>query len=557
MGYTCLARHLHCVCEIVSRCGIVQQVSRTTDPERGVRTQRDIPPESRSVETLRGQRPEKGMKVSTFCHRRTKENQGTPDLASVTISSSAYRFVAKQPARLAAFVMLTVLAALPVSRLDAQRAELEKFLRHKVLTNGLEVIVAENRGVPLATIEFNVRNGSFTQRPGTEGLAHMYEHMFFKANDELPQPDAFVQRAAELGASFNGTTREEVVNYYMTLPADSVAGGLELMAAALRAPRFLREELERERQVVLGEYDRNESSPFFELQHRTGMALYPGQWSRKNIIGEREVLQKVTPAQLKEIQQRYYVPNNTALIVTGYVNADTIFALAERYLGAWPRGEDPFEAEPIPAIPALTQSSVVYVEKPVGAVTVMLQWQGPSVRQDPDATYAADVFSDALNQPGSQLQRRLVDTGLFQSIGVNYYTLNQVGPISIVGQTTPERLKEAVTALQREVARLGDPGYITPEELAATKAQRAVSTAFGFDTPSAHAHTIGFWWSVSGIEYYMGYVDNMATQTLDDVRGYARKYIVGKPMIVGLLLPPGVRSAIGLRDADLLPRVIP
>lgn len=439
----------------------------------------------------------------------------------------------------------------------AQRSELEKFLRHRVLDNGLEVIVVQSHGVPIATIEFDVRNGSFTQRPGTEGLAHMYEHMFFKANARLPEPDAFIQRASELGATFNGTTQEERVNYYMTLPSDSLAGGLELMAAAIRWPRFLSEELEREKQVVLGEYDRNESNPFFELQHEMGKALYPGQWSRKNIIGERSVLQRVSPAQMTEIQRRYYVPNNTALIVTGDVNPDSVFVLAARYLGDWARGEDPFLAEPIPPIPALTSNSVVFVEQPVGAVTVMLQWQGPSVRKDAAATYAADVFSDALNQPGSLLQRRLVDTGLFQSIGVNYYTLNQVGPITIAGQTTPERLKEAVAALHREVERLADPGYITPEQLQATKAERAVSTAFGFDRPSEHAKTVGFWWSVSGLEYYMGYVDSMAAQTLDDVRAYARKYIVGKPMVVGVLLPPGVRASLGLTSNDLLPRIVP
>lgn len=453
--------------------------------------------------------------------------------------------------------LAAVAVALSPGRSGAQRTELEKFIRHKVLSNGLEVIVHQSHGVPLATIEFDVRNGSFTQRPGTEGLAHMYEHMIFKANDRWPEPDAFIQRASELGATFNGTTQEERVNYYMTVPADSLAGGLELMTAALRGPKFLSQELERERQVVLGEYDRNESNPFFELQQEMGKALYPGQWSRKNIIGEREVLQRVTPAQLMEIKRRYYIPNNTALIVTGDVNPDSVFAMAERYLGDWPRGEDPFAAEPIPPVPALTTSSAVFVERPVGAVTVMLQWQGPSVRKDAAATYAADVFSDALNQPGSVLQRRLVDSGLFQSINVNYYTLNQVGPITIAGQTTPERLKEAVAALQREVERLAEPGYITPEQLAATKAERAVSTAFGFDRPSDHAHTVGFWWSVSGLEYYMGYVDSMASQTLDDVRAYARKYIVGKPMIVGLLLPPGVKAQLGLTNADLLPRIVP
>ena len=219
--------------------------------------------------------------------------------------------------------------------------------------------------------------------------------------------------------------------------------------------------------------------------------------------------------------------------------------------------EEPFAAVPIPPVPPLTESSVEFVEQPVGAVTVLVQWQGPSVRRDAAATYAADVFSDALNQPGSALQRRLVDSVLFQSIGVNYYTLNQVGPISVSGQTTPDRLKEALAALQREIARLAEPGYISQEELDATKAERAVSTAFGFDRPSDLAHTIGFWWSVSGLEYYMGYVDNMAAQTLQDVRQYARKYIVGKPMVVGILLPPGVREAMGLTTADVLPRILP
>jgi zinc protease len=442
--------------------------------------------------------------------------------------------------------------------LAAQRTQLETFIHHKVLANGLEVIVAENHGVPIATVEFDVRNGAFTQRPGTEGLAHMYEHMIFKANEDYPEPDEFIRRASELGATFNGRTQEETVSYFMTLPSDSLAGGLHLMASALRGPKFLSAELEREREVVLGEYDRNESNPFFELQRAVDMRLYSGQFSRKNTIGTREVLQRVTPAHLFEIQRRYYVPNNTVLIVTGDVRPDSVFALAETMLGDWTRGEDPFASDPIPPIPPLTGHSAVFVEQPVGAVTVFVRWQGPSVRADPGATYAADVFSDALNQPGSRLHRKLVDTGLFETIGVNYYTLNNVGPITISGQTTPERLKTAMAALQEEITHLADAGYITAEELAATKAERAVSTAFGFDRPSEHAHTIGFWWSVSGLEYYMGYVDNMAAQTLDDVRGYARKYIVGKPMVVGILLPPGVRSMHRVTEADVLPRrVVP
>jgi zinc protease len=452
---------------------------------------------------------------------------------------------------------LPVLALLLASAAHAQRTELERFIHQRVLSNGLEVIVAENHGVPLATLEFDVKNGSFTQPHGYEGLAHMYEHMFFKANARLPNPDDFIERASELGAVFNGTTQEERVNYYMTLPADSLEGGLELMVAALRQPLFLRTELERERQVVLGEYDRNESSPFFELEKAMDQLLYPGQWSRKNIIGDRDVLSTVTPDKMREIQGRYYVPNNSALIVTGDVDPAQVFALAEHTLADWRRRPDPFEVAPIPPIPPLDSSAAVFVEQPVGAVTVEVRWQGPSVRSDPASTYAADVFSDALNQPGSTLQRRLVDSGLFQSVLVNYYTLDHVGPITILGQTTPERLKEAIRALNREIRRLADSGYITQTELDATKAQRAVSTTFGFDRPSDFAHTLGFWWSVAGLEYYMGYVDNMAAQSLEDLQRYARKYIVERDRVVGLLLPPGTREQIGLATTDVLPRGTP
>src|SRR6187397_1151482 len=103
----------------------------------------------------------------------------------------------------------------------AQRSELERRVQRTTLPNGLDIIVVENRGVPLVTIEADVKNGSFTQGPQFEGLSHLYEHMFFKANAKFPEPDDFVGRASELGAAFNGTTTEERVNYYLTVPADS------------------------------------------------------------------------------------------------------------------------------------------------------------------------------------------------------------------------------------------------------------------------------------------------------------------------------------------------
>lgn len=438
------------------------------------------------------------------------------------------------------------------TRSEGQRAELDKIIQRKVLANGLEVIVVENHGVPLATIEIDVKNGSFTQSPEYEGLAHMYEHMFFRANSTYPEPNQFWDRASDLGAVFNGTTAEERVNYYMTVPAEKLTDGIHLLATALREPLFRKDELERERQVVIGEYDRNESSPFFALSRDMDAKLYPGNFSRKDIIGDRQIILTTTPEKMRTIQKKYYVPNNSALIVAGDVNPATVFSLVEKELGQWSRGTDPFTADPIPTIPPLQKSEGVLVEAPVGAVTVQVQWQGPSVGQDPKSTYAADVFSDVLNDPGSKFQQRLVDNGLWQGVGVNYYTLNHTGPITISGQTSAPQLREALAALYGEIAKFDTPGYFTSDELEAVKAHRAVTSAFDRERASGFAHTLGFWWSVASLEYYMGYVDYMAQQSLDDLRAYARKYIVDKPHIAGVLIAPDARRSLNLVAGDLV-----
>jgi zinc protease len=454
---------------------------------------------------------------------------------------------------LASIVRAAVLGvAMPAALAAQSRAELSRYIHQRVLPNGLEVIVVVNHGVPLATIEIDVKNGSFTQTPEYAGLAHMYEHMFFKASASYPDPGAFLSRAGEIGAEFNGTTTEERVNYYMTVLADSLESGMKLLSASLRDPLFRDDELAREKEVVLGEYDRNESNPFFQLTQAMGPREWGTLWSRKNTIGDRAVIRTVTPQKMREIQRRYYVPNNSALIVTGDVDPAVVFAMAERIYGSWERGADPFAKDPVPPLPPIAKDDGIIVEQQVSAITVVLEWHGPSVGADPAATYAADVFSDALNQAGSALQKRLVDSGLWDGIGVNYYTLDHVGPISISGQTSRDRLKSALKALKAEIDQFGDPKYIATDVLEEVKAERSVGSAFGFERASGLSHTVGFWWAVASLDYFMGYVDNMAKQTPGDLRTYVQKYIVGKPRVIGVLMSPADRRALGLTEAELV-----
>ena len=105
----------------------------------------------------------------------------------------------------------------------------------KKLPNGLDILVLEDNSVPLATIELAVKNGAYTEPPEYNGLSHLYEHMFFKANKDYPSQEDFLDRVSELGIQFNGTTSYELVNYYFTLPKFNVIEGLKFISSCLLA----------------------------------------------------------------------------------------------------------------------------------------------------------------------------------------------------------------------------------------------------------------------------------------------------------------------------------
>lgn len=431
-------------------------------------------------------------------------------------------------------------------------AQEELPIHSTTLDNGLDVIVMESHAVPLVTIELDVKNGAYTETPDYNGLSHLYEHMFFKSNRTIPSQEKYLERMNELGASWNGTTSTERVNYYITVGVDSLEPAIQFMEDAIRYPLFEQAELERERPVVLGEYDRNESNPFFHLGRATDTLLWsPEYYSRKNTIGDRQVIITTTQEKMRTIQERFYVPNNTALILSGDITAERGFALAERVFGDWPRGGDPFAA-PIPDPPPLTEPKAVVVEQAVNTVTVSVDWQGPSITRDEEATYVADLLATALANPTSKFYKALVESGLAFGVGFSYFTQMHVGPISIQAQTTPDKALELHRAILSEVEKLDDPGYVTDEELEAAKSQVAVAQVYGREQASSFAHTVGFWWAIAGLDYYLGYVDGMQQVSQDDIAGFARDYMMGKPHVSGVLIDPESRAAINLTASDLL-----
>jgi zinc protease len=100
-------------------------------------------------------------------------------------------------------IVTATCCATPAMRATGQQARFNSTLHRLRLENGLQVIVAENHRLPLATILVAVRNGAITQDSGDQGLAHLYEHLLFRSYKG--DPDAFAAEASDLDAESNGT----------------------------------------------------------------------------------------------------------------------------------------------------------------------------------------------------------------------------------------------------------------------------------------------------------------------------------------------------------------
>jgi zinc protease len=256
---------------------------------------------------------------------------------------------------------------------------------------------------------------------------------------------------------------------------------------------------------------------------------------------------------MRQIQSRYYVPNNAALVVTGDVNAEEVFKLAEQIFGSWERRKvDPFKEFPLVEHPALTKSEGVIVEQPVQNVLVQIGWQGPSVGKDDAATYAADIFSYILLQPDSRFQRSLVDSGLVAGVEIGYLTQRNVGPIVLTLVTTPDKAKAALKTAYAEIAQFDKPDYFTDEELENAKTTLESRDLFEREKLSEYAHTLGFWWSSTGIEYFRGYYKNLRAISRADTNRYVKTYIQGKPHIGIALISADAQAQAKITPEDLI-----
>jgi zinc protease len=414
----------------------------------------------------------------------------------------------------------------------------------RTLPNGLEVLVVENHAAPLVTIEIGVRAGAMVEDRRWSGLSHLTEHMFFRPNRAFPSGQALGSRKRALGIVDNGRTTSERISYYLSTTSGHLEGALGFMRDAVLEPLYDPAEIEAERRVVLEELDGNAEDPGIQLTRQINERVWWKYPTRKVPFDNRPSLRAATLDALRDLRSRYYLPNNSVLVIAGDVRTEDVFRQVERLFGRWKAGPDPFQSYPMIEHPPIPRTEVVVVPEPVRWVTGVLTWQGPSIRRGSDElTHAALLLGASLRDPFSRFQRTLVDSGTCMSAELRWTPQRNVGPIAVQFEASGARVDDCLRAVLQEIPTIGSPGYLNAPDLGRATRRFEVDSALQRERPSELAHELTGWWAMSGLEYYRTLVPALKRTSPTDIARLLESYVLGKPYVLGVMLSPDLVKA--------------
>jgi zinc protease len=290
--------------------------------------------------------------------------------------------------------------------------------------------------------------------------------------------------------------------------------------------------------VVDGEFQRAESDPGFQLWMETNKKVWGEHFTRKNAIGDHHIINTATPEKMMIIKDKYYVPNNSLLVICGDVKPDAAFKMAKNIFGDWKPSEiDPQVKYPIPEFKPIEKTEYLIKESSIAETPMMmLVWHGPDFRNDSVGTIAADVFSRILSLNSSKWQQALIDKGLATSASIGYQTNRYVGPITIFVTPLPDKLKECYNEMMKQISMFGNPDYYSDAELAKAKEGLKRQQIRSSEKPSSLASQITYWWCSTSLEYFTDYFPAMDKVTRQDIQQYVSRYITNKPYIAGMII---------------------
>ncbi|HEY9898065.1 MAG TPA: pitrilysin family protein [Pantanalinema sp.] len=405
----------------------------------------------------------------------------------------------------------------------------------RVLSNGMTVLVLQNKNNPTVAIDGFVRTGGVHDPEGKEGLASLTASMLEEGTtkrDKLKIAGDLEFVGASVGFS-GGTETTGISGSTLSKDLDRT---LDVLAEEMMTPAFPESELAKLKANWITSIKQAEEQPATRAGRAFNHAIYQPGHPYYDLDPQQQIkaIESITPEDLRAFHAKHYGPNGVVLAVVGDVSADAVVAKLEQRFAAWPKVA--VAAVSIPdGMPAKASKTIIPM---MDQTNVAIVYGNPTTvrRMDPDY-YAVRIANFVLG--GSPLSARL-GIKLRDEMGLTYDARSSIrptfgpGPWTATVTVNPANVPTALDALKRELGKFVTKG-VTADELAKAKTAFIGSSAVDLATNSGMAGSLS---SIEryglGLDFWGRYPKLIQGVTLQAVNQAARKIV--KPDAAGLAI---------------------
>jgi zinc protease len=387
-----------------------------------------------------------------------------------------------------------------------------------VLSNGVTLIVKEERHNPLFSIRAVVPGGLRVENDSNNGISTLLARTWPRGTASL-SAQSMSQELDRLAASISAVGGRNTVSLRGEFLSKHFDRAFELFAETWRAPRLEEDDVKREQQLQLQDLTSREDKAASLAFEAFSKAIYREHPYARNTLGEKSSVESLSARHLKEFHGSLIAGVRTFAVV-GDVDTDAVLDFMRLFTQTG--SSEPISPPMTSMLTPLTTSTVVKRIIQKAQSHIVYGFLGCTI-VDPDRL-TLEVIQTVLSGQSGRLFLELRDKrSMAYSVSANSTEGIDAGHFSVYIGTSPEKVDQAIAGIQEQLARLKVESVL-PSELSRAKEYLIGTQAIGLQRNSARAGTMALDVCYGlGAEHHLGYAERLQTLTAQDLMRVANR----------------------------------
>ena len=360
---------------------------------------------------------------------------------------------------------------------------------HKLITlpNGLKIITTPLDGTKSVTVLCLVGAGSRYENKTINGISHFLEHMFFKGAERYKNAAEVSSAIDAVGGDFNAFTGKEYAGYYIKLASHQKEIAFDVIGDMMLNASLTPEELEKERGVILEEYNMYQDTPMYQVGWDFERLMFGDQPMGWDQIGTKKTIKSITREQVWNYKHALYTPDNTVISVAGHITEKEVLDLVNKY---FPFKDEKTTLKPSSYTKMNLEGRVILQDKKTEQAHIIIGVEGKPARHK-------DEFTEKVQSVilGGNMSSRMF-MNVREAKGLSYYIRTttddylETGVLSTSAGVDLKRIDLAIEAILEEYRKITEE-KVSPDELKKAKEFMKGKIILRLEDSEEYAHLMG------------------------------------------------------------------